>query len=102
MTAAAALDDGKYRFPACFETKAVAGVDSVWGEELRIRDKEFPYEFGMLRSEVSSPGSEEIEDDEFFASLTQRLTLYESRNVSLLDLHKSPEVCQPFFSFSDF
>ncbi|CAM8919987.1 unnamed protein product [Rhodiola kirilowii] len=107
------VNDGEFWLPPHFLTEDnvvmkmnnAVGSGAVWRNQadvkLDVPRKEFPYEFGF-RSEVSSPveslDNTESEEEDFFAELTQRLTLSESRKVSPLDLYKpAPEVCCRFF-----
>ncbi|CAM8910371.1 unnamed protein product [Rhodiola kirilowii] len=102
------VNDGEFWLPphvltednVVMKMNNAVGSGAVWRNladvKLDVPRKEFPYEFGF-RSEVSSPveslDNTESEEEDFFAELTQRLTLSESRKVSPLDLYKpAPEV----------
>uniref|UniRef100_A0A7N0UBQ8 Uncharacterized protein n=1 Tax=Kalanchoe fedtschenkoi TaxID=63787 RepID=A0A7N0UBQ8_KALFE len=104
-----AHDGGEFWLPPHFLSeekvkKDVGGGGAVWRNEkdvkLALPRTEFPYEF-VFRSVASSPvdstASGESEEDEFFAELTRRLTMSESRKVSPLDLcptYEAPKVSQ--------
>lgn len=99
------LDDADFwlsppNFHSC-ETPPIKMNNAADGK-LTFSNAEFPYEFGMLKSELSSPvdslASTESEEEDFFSELNRRFAFYESGKVKPLDLPKPPQVCL----FSDF